>query len=84
MHMHHMHLSVMKLETYLKNNGMTDASFGAQVSLSQSQVSRIKRGVSWPTRDVLERITMATGGTVTANDFLSAGPVKQAAHGDAA
>jgi transcriptional regulator with XRE-family HTH domain len=74
----------MKLETYLKKNGMTDASFAAQVSLSQSQVSRIKRGISWPTRDVLERITMATGGTVTANDFLSAAPAKRSVQGETA
>lgn len=60
----------MKLDTYLEAKGETDAEFALRVSLSQSQVSRIKRGLSWPSRDAMERIVDATDGSVTANDFL--------------
>lgn len=60
----------MKLETYLKTNGLTDEAFAALVDLSQSQISRIKRDKSWPTRDVMERIAKVTNGAVTANDFI--------------
>lgn len=60
----------MKLETYLKTNGLTDEAFASLVDLSQSQISRIKRDKSWPTRDVMERIAKVTNGAVTANDFI--------------
>lgn len=70
MHMHHMHYRGMKLETYLDVNRLTDSAFGQIVNLSQSQVSRIKRGKSWPQREVMERIMAATGGKVTPNDFV--------------
>jgi transcriptional regulator with XRE-family HTH domain len=61
----------MKLETYLKEKKMTDDAFAALVGLSQSQISRIRRDKSWPTREAMERIATATAGVVTANDFLS-------------
>lgn len=63
----------MKLETYLTENDLTDAAFGQLVGLSQSQISRIKRAKSWPTREAMERITKATDGQVSANDFLVSG-----------
>lgn len=72
MHIHVMHSCDMKLETYLTENNMTDAEFGALAGLSQSQVSRIRRGVSWPSRDAVEAITSSTGGAVTANDLFEA------------
>lgn len=72
MHMHLMHLYGMKLETYLKKNGMTDAAFGERIGVSQSQVSRIRRGLSWPSKDVLTSIAEVTGNAVTANDIIEA------------
>lgn len=60
---------LMKLETYLKKNSLTDDAFASVVSLSQSQVSRIKRGVSWPSSEVIERITTATKGKVSVTDL---------------
>ncbi len=60
----------MKLETFLNKRNMTDATFGALAGLSQSQVSRIRRGLSMPSREALERIKEATKGKVTANDFF--------------
>lgn len=60
----------MKLETYLKENGLTDEVFGGLAGLSQSQISRIKRGKSWPTKEAMERICAAAEGKVTPNDFV--------------
>lgn len=60
----------MKLETYINWKKLTDASFGEIAGLSQSQVSRIRRGLSMPSKDALERIKAATKGKVTANDFF--------------
>jgi transcriptional regulator with XRE-family HTH domain len=62
---------LMKLETYLKEKGLTDDAFGKLIGKSQSQVSRIRRGVSWPPKDVIEAIATVTEGNVTANDILS-------------
>lgn len=59
----------MKLETYLKDNSLTDEAFASIVGVSQSQISRIKRGKSWPTRDLVNRIAEVTSGAVTANDL---------------
>lgn len=66
----------MKLETYLKENGLTDEAFGSLASLSQSQISRIKRGKSWPTKEAMERIFTVSNGEVTPNDFV---PLTEAA-----
>jgi transcriptional regulator with XRE-family HTH domain len=72
MHIHRMHdARTMKLETYLRENGLTDEAFASLVGISQSQVSRIKRDKSWPTRDVMKRIAVVTDGAVTANDFVA-------------
>jgi transcriptional regulator with XRE-family HTH domain len=59
----------MKLGTYITDKGMTDASFGALAGISQSQVSRIRRGISWPTSETVEAIVKATKGKVTAQDL---------------
>ena len=61
----------MKLETFLSENKLTDAAFGKLVGLSQSQVNRIKRGVSKPSWDALGAIERATKGAVKAADFMS-------------
>lgn len=60
----------MKLETYINSKKMTDATFGALAGLSQSQVSRLRRGLSMPSKEALDRIKEATKGRVTANDFF--------------
>lgn len=61
----------MKLETYLSTRKFTDEAFGRRIGCSQSQVSRIKRGISKPSLGLTERIAVATGGLVKANDFMS-------------
>lgn len=69
MHMHTMHDDRMKLETYLRNKKLTDEAFGALVGLSQSQVSRIKRGKSTPSWKTIAVIEEATRGRVTIRDL---------------
>lgn len=64
----------MKLEQYLKDKNLTDSAFGAKIGLSQSQVSRIRRGVSWPSKEVLSAIARETGNKVTANDIMKTEP----------
>lgn len=61
----------MKLHDYLTLKGITDEAFGRKIGCSQSQVSRIKRGVSKPSLGLIERIALATGGAVRANDFMA-------------
>jgi transcriptional regulator with XRE-family HTH domain len=67
---------LMKLENYLKENSLTDAEFGKMIGKSQSQVSRIRRGVSWPPKEVIEAIAAVTEGNVTANDILGTEPAQ--------
>lgn len=59
----------MKLEAYLTQKKLTAAAFGEKAGLSQSQVSRIMRGKSWPSREAVDAIFKATGGKVTAHDL---------------
>lgn len=59
----------MKLETYLTEKKLTAAAFGEVAGLSQSQVSRIMRGKSWPSREAVDAIFKATAGKVTAHDL---------------
>lgn len=59
----------MKLGTYLKSKRLTDEAFGVLVGLSQSQVSRIKRGKSIPSWSKIAAIEEATKGKVKLRDF---------------
>ena len=70
---------IMKLETYLRENSLTDEAFASRIGISQYQVSRIKRDKSWPTRDVMKRIAEVTDGAVTANDFAGIESLAEAA-----
>ncbi len=60
----------MTLDQYLSKNDLSSAQFGDQVGASRSQISRIRRGVSRPSWDMVARIAEATGGKVTADDFM--------------
>ncbi|WP_186307177.1 helix-turn-helix domain-containing protein [Mesorhizobium amorphae] len=64
----------MKLAEYLSQEKLTDEAFGALVGMSQSQISRIKRGVSRPSWENLASIERVTGSLVTAADFIPQAP----------
>lgn len=68
----------MTLDQYLNTKGMTDAAFAAVVGISQSQVNRLRRGLSQPSWGTLETIERATGGKVAASDFFR-GPASEGA-----
>ena len=60
----------MKLAQYLTDSGLKQEDFAKLVGISQPHVSRLLKGGTWPQRALLQRITEATGGKVTADDFL--------------
>lgn len=64
----------MTLGKYLSDHKMTDEAFAALVGMSQSQISRLRRGLSRPSWESLAAIEKVTGGLVTATDFMSATP----------
>lgn len=73
MHMYGMHKDRMTLSEYLTKKNETDAAFAARVSMSQSQISRLRRGRSKPSWEATSAISAATKGAVTANDWAKAG-----------
>lgn len=65
----------MTLNEYLverRAEGLTEERFAVLVGLSQPQVNRLRRGTAKPSWEALRRIHDATGGLVTAADFLPA------------
>jgi len=58
----------MRLDDYLRENGFTEADFGASVGLSQSQVNRLRNGgkTSWETA---VKIVQKTDGVVGLADL---------------
>lgn len=64
----------MQLSTWLRSNGLSDAEFGARLDppVSQVTVCRWRNGRRHPRPADVRRITVATGGDVTANDFMAA------------
>ena len=62
----------MKLREWrdAQNPRINGRDFAVLIGVDQSTISRIEGGKMWPDRETLEKITLATGGAVTANDFL--------------
>jgi transcriptional regulator with XRE-family HTH domain len=61
----------MILDDYLKESGEKPVAFAVRSELSQPYVSRLLRGDRYPGPDVIEKIKLATGGKVTAEDWLT-------------
>lgn len=61
----------MTLTDYLKREQLTDQQFADRIGVDRSTITRI-RANQFPSKKTLEAITKATGGAVTANDFLAA------------
>jgi transcriptional regulator with XRE-family HTH domain len=63
----------MKLATYLESHAISDAAFGEAIGVSRQAVFRYRTGERRPEWAVLEAIARATGGAVTADDFMDGG-----------
>lgn len=65
----------MTLDEWLKlakqTLGMNETQFGAAVGISQSQVNRLRRGKSWPTKERMIRIREVTNKKVTPDDWTN-------------
>lgn len=70
--MHKVHITGMKLDDYLSREKLTDEAFGSLIGRNQSTVYRLRKGVTKPDWDTVARIIAATGGAVSADDFLQA------------
>lgn len=64
----------MTLDQFLSDQGMTNHAFGALVGRDASSISRLRRGETRPDWETVRLIYDATGGAVTANDFLPPAP----------
>ena len=60
---------LMKLDTYILENDVTEAELARAASCSQSAVNKVRNGVGNPTFDLLRRISEATGGMFQPADF---------------
>lgn len=59
----------MKLETFMKQNSLTDKAFGEKIKVTAMTVYRYRKGMIQPGNKVLRRIFKFTKGLVTPNDF---------------
>jgi len=64
----------MKLDDYLTKHKLTDAAFAERIGRSQPSVNRLRREETKPDWETVRRITEATKGRVTANDFTPPAP----------
>jgi 3,4-dihydroxy 2-butanone 4-phosphate synthase/GTP cyclohydrolase II len=60
----------MRLAEYLKDRGIKRGEFAKAIGVSAGRVTQLCDDAGWPSKDVAERISEATGGAVTADDFL--------------
>lgn len=67
------------LDRYLETNSIRNAAFASVVGSSEATISRLRNGKQTPSYDLIRRIHTATGGAVTANDFMPVAPSAEAA-----
>jgi transcriptional regulator with XRE-family HTH domain len=60
----------MKLQDYLNQSGLTATQFAAVVDSSVSSITRAARGHVTPSKELMEKIFLHSGGRVTPNDFF--------------
>ena len=66
------HIGEMTLAEYMRKHDLTLAKFAGQIDVSVEAVRRYRLGKRTPRREHMARIKAATGGAVTADDFLAA------------
>jgi transcriptional regulator with XRE-family HTH domain len=59
----------MRLAKFLKETGISQGAFADAIGVKQPTVSRYASGKKRPSLRVLRRITVATSGAVTIDDF---------------
>jgi len=70
----------MKLDVWIRQNKIARSAFAKQVGLSPASVTALCNDpAAWISRESAERITAATGGAVTPNDFLGLSGPREAA-----
>ena len=74
----------MHLRAHLSETGETAASFAARVGVDVKTLYRYLSGERFPTPENLRRIRDATGGAVTADDFVDQHTAKPASQTEAA
>lgn len=62
----------MTLDQYLTSKGILDATFARDLSMSKSQIGRLRRGECKPTWPTVKKIAAATNNKVKAADWFSA------------
>lgn len=60
----------MKLAAYLETHSINRRDFASRLGISNGRVTQLCEDGGWPSRGLAERITVETGGSVTADDFL--------------
>ena len=61
----------MRIEEYLRENGLTIAAFAERIGVSEAAMGRYIAGKRTPRRDILARIMAETGGQVRHEDILT-------------
>lgn len=64
----------MELRDWLTQNEISDDAMADRLGISRQSLWRYRSGKRLPDKDMLNRIFEATGGAVTANDFVHAAP----------
>lgn len=62
----------MNLSDWLKSTGTRACDLAREVETTEATISRLRHGRAQPSFDLARRIAAATGGQVTANDFMGA------------
>jgi transcriptional regulator with XRE-family HTH domain len=60
----------MKLADYLARKRLSQKKFAQKAGLSTGTVSLLVRDLVWISREAAQKISLATKGKVTANDFV--------------
>lgn len=71
----------MRLSDYLERHRMSGSEFAVRIGVSESTINRLiprpgKKQLRRPSWDLIEKIAAATGGAVTADDFMTSGPTE--------
>ena len=64
----------MKLDQYLTDENVSPIDFAKEIGRDAATVSRLRRELTRPDWETVRRITEATKGRVTANDFTPPAP----------